>query len=166
MNIKLFTFLILIATTFTACDKFDYSSVNLKKVDNTALIGTWETVSAVYKATKGGTVLWDENEEYKDPKDRTVFVLKNGNVGAIKVWDEETQEWIEFPLRYSIVGNVIQFSFEFKGEEDELTIALLFENIPFVYSITDEVLRLELEFTDDEGVYQKQIITLNKKADL
>lgn len=154
----------LIATILTSCDKFDYSSVNLRKVENTALIGTWETVSAVYKATKVGTVLWDENEEYIYPKDSTVFVLKNGNVGSIKVWDEETQEGIEFPLRYSIVGNVIQFSFEFEGEEDELTIALLFENIPFVYSITDEVLKLELEFTDDDGVYQKQLITLNKKA--
>lgn len=165
MNFKFFTYLILIATIFTSCDKFDYSSVNLRKVENTALIGTWETVSAVYKATKGGTVLWDENEEYIDPQDKTVFVLKNGNVGAIKEWDDETEEWIEFPLRYSIVGNVIQFSFEIEGEEDELSIALLFENIPFVYSIADEVLKLELEFTDDEGVYQKQIITLNKKAD-
>lgn len=170
MNIKVLGFLLIIFLFSSSCDKDDYSSADItEEIEDgnldKSLLGEWETVSSYYIMKQGDEILEEGTEDFVEPTERTIFVLKSGNVGSIKDWDEESAEWKEYPLRYSARNKIIEFTFDFQDEDDELLIALLLENFPFVYAIKDNVLKLEFEFTDEEGVYQKQILVLNRKAD-
>jgi len=149
MNFKFFTFLILIATIFASCDKFDYSSVDLKKVENTALIGKWESISSEVIAVEDGEVIGKESSKHNDPFQKQTIIFRADKTGMDKSYNEDTEIWDENEFTYTIVGDKIVIRYL-----DELGtgIAGLFgvdlENFEMKYSISGNTLTtyFEIEF--------------------
>ncbi|MGN0002414.1 MAG: hypothetical protein ACI35V_03165 [Sphingobacterium composti] len=168
MKLKFFGLLAIFFLFSISCDKDDYSSADIKNeidkgISDNSILGEWETVSSYYIAKEGNEILIEETEEYVDAKDKTSFLFKSGNVGRIKEWDGDSEQWQEYLFNYTVKNRIIEFSFEFQDEGP--LIAIFMENFPFEYTIQDDVLKSGSEFTDEDGINQKQTLVLNNKAD-